>query len=220
MPRLRRAILVGMFAVCAFHSIANAQAYLTTYVYRNAHISNVLPNLEDSFSGTFGFITIQRQHDNILSMLFTVSPTTGFYQADGSQQILPATLVTADVDFSLGAFNVDGPPAIEAWGLALMLCNPPLALTVNVMHTFASGCPVSPSAVPPLVLSTNYALWHATWETPDGFQFGTYDESDAFLISVTVAPEPATIALLAIGLTVIGLMSHATRRRRRELAGN
>jgi hypothetical protein len=218
MPRLRRAILVGLFAACTFHSVGSAQAYTTTYVYRNAHINNVLPNLEDSFVGTFGFLTVQRQHDNILSILFTVSPTTGLYQADGSQQILPATLVTADVDFSPGGYTVDG---FEAWGLALLLCNPPLALTVNVIHTFPSGCPLPPGAVAPLQLLNTYSLWHATWSTPDGGVFSTYDESHALLISVTVAPEPATIVLLAVGLTVIALVSHATRRRRcRDLAAN
>ena len=129
--------------------------------------------------------------------------------------LVPATLVTADEDLQTASiFNLAG---YEGFGLAWMLCNPPLALTVNVMHTFPSGCPVPFDAIPP-PNGIDALLWHATWSTPDGSLFTTFDESDAFLFSVSVVPEPATIVLLAAGLAVIGLVSVFRSRTRRPIA--
>ena len=210
---MRRAILIGLFAAGTFHSIATAQANLTTYVYRSgSFISNVLTENELFVGLPRGFLTIQRENDNFLSILFTVDVGNAFYSADGNPDLLvPATLVTADVDLqSASIFNLVG---YEAFGLAWMLCNPPLALTVNVMHTFPSGCPVPFDAIPP-PHGIDALQWHATWSTPGGGQFRTFDESDAFLISVSSVPEPATIVLLAAGLAVIGLVSVIARRSR------
>ena len=213
MSRSRRAILVGLLAAGSFPSIATAQANLTTYIYRSgSFISNVLTENELFVGLPRGFLTIQRENDNILSILFTVDVPSAFYSAEGNPDLLvPASLVTADVNLQTASiFNL---PGYEGFGLAWMVCNPPLALTVNVMHTFASGCPVPFDAIPP-PHGFDALQWRATWATPDGGLFSTFDDSDAFLFSVTVAPEPATIGLLAAGLAVIALVSLATRRGR------
>src|SRR5688500_4301711 len=122
MPPMRRAILIGLFAACTFPSIATAQANLTTYVYRSgSFISNVLTENELFVGLPRGFLTIQREHDNFLSILFTVDVGSAYYSADGNPDLLvPATLVTADVDLqSASIFNLAG---YEAFGLAWMVC--------------------------------------------------------------------------------------------------
>jgi hypothetical protein len=211
MPRLRRSLLVGLFTASTLHSVASAQVNLTTYVYKVSTISDGGFGPELFWGMPAGYLTMLRQFDHIQSLQFTVGSTSAFYSLKPDEGLLfPISIITARIDLrSIGYLGAAEP----GFGLAWLLCNPPTVLILNVIHSFGSTCPMPPDAVAPASLAFP-PLFRSDWLTPDGGQVITLNEQSMFLDSITVAPEPATIVLLAAGLVVIGLVNLVTRRSR------